>query len=136
MKGSLIRLALIVSIVGTAAAAFLIARSENEEARAAAAKPREIRIVAKDMTFYVNGIQTPNPTLRVKAGERIRLVLRNEDPGMTHDFSVKAWKVTTKTLTQKGQEDDVVFRVPKRRGETPYQCTPHPEMMKGSIQVE
>lgn len=136
MKGSLVRIALIITIVGTIAAAFLLARSENDEARAAAAKPREIRIVVKHMTFYVDGVQAPNPSLRVKAGERIRLVLRNEDAGMTHDFAVKAWQVATKTLTEKGQEDAVEFRVPKQRGEIPYQCTPHSEMMKGSIRVE
>ena len=138
MKGPLVRIALIVSIVAAAAAVWLpglvASRSGGEAERDP--KSREIRIVARDMTFYVNGVETPNPTLRVKAGEKVRLVLRNEDAGLTHDFAVQAWKVATKTLTEKGQEDSVVFRVPAQRGATAYQCTPHAEMMKGSIQVE
>ena len=51
----------------------------------------EIRLVVRDMNFYVEGESQPNPTLSVKAGEQVRLVLKNEDPGMQHDFVVKAW---------------------------------------------
>ena len=126
MRKSAVRL-MIVAAVAIAAAVTVLA---------AAAKPREIHIVAKDMAFYVNGDPTPNPTLRVKAGEQIRLVLRNEDPGMTHDFAVAAWEVATKTLTAKGAQDSVKFRVPKQRGTIPYQCTPHSQMMKGTITIE
>ncbi len=99
-------------------------------------RPREIRIVARDMAFFVDGDGAANPTLRVKAGEQVRVVLRNEDAGMTHDFAIGAWKVATRTLTRKGAESAVVFRVPAERGTTPYQCTPHSQMMRGSIQVE
>jgi plastocyanin len=98
--------------------------------------PREIRLVAREMAFFVDGDVTANPTLRLKAGERVRLVLRNEDAGMTHDFAINAWKIGTKTLTAKGEETAVVFRVPGERGTTSYQCTPHAQMMRGSIQVE
>ena len=49
----------------------------------------EIILVARGMTFYLDGEPgTPNPTLEVKAGERVRVVLRNQDRGMTHDFAV------------------------------------------------
>jgi plastocyanin len=99
-------------------------------------RPREIRIVVKDMAFYVDGDATANPVLRFRAGEEIRLVLRNEDGGMTHDFSVQGWKLATKVLREKGDEDSIRFTVPKQRGTIPYQCTPHSEMMKGTIQVD
>jgi plastocyanin len=99
-------------------------------------RPREIRIVAREMAFFVEGGADPNPTLRVKAGERVRLVLRNEDAGMTHDLAIGAWKVATPTLTAKGQEAAVEFRVPESRGTTPYQCTPHAQMMRGRVVVE
>lgn len=98
--------------------------------------PREIRLVAREMAFFVDGDGTANPTLTLKAGERVRLVLRNEDAGMTHDFAINAWKIGTKTLTAKGAEAAMVFRVPDQRGTTPYQCTPHAQMMRGRIQVE
>lgn len=101
-----------------------------------AAAPREIRVVAKDMAFFVEGDPAANPTLRFKAGERVRLVLRNEDAGLTHDLAIGAWKVGTKTLTDKGAESAIEFRVPDERGSTPYQCTPHAQMMRGTIQVE
>ena len=133
MKGTVVRIVLLI-VAAVAAAAWLpraVAFREPSEAA-----PREIRVVARDMTYYVDGEKTPNPTLRVKAGERIRLVLRNEDPGMTHDFAVAAWQLGTKTLTEKGEWDAVVFRVPEQRGTIPYQCTPHSEMMKGTISIE
>jgi plastocyanin len=98
--------------------------------------PREIRIVAREMAFFIDGGGAANPTVRVRAGERVRIVLRNEDAGMTHDFAIGAWKVGTKALTAKGEETAVEFRVPESRGTTPYQCTPHAQMMRGSIQVE
>ena len=49
-------------------------------------RAREVTLVARDMAFYLEGdTRTPNPTIEVKAGERIRVVLRNEDRGMTHE---------------------------------------------------
>lgn len=97
---------------------------------------REVRIVVRDMTFYVEGQDEPNPTLRVRAGEQIRLVLRNADPGMSHDFAVRSWRVMTPLLTARGAEAVVVFRVPQRRGSYTYSCTPHATIMQGNIQVE
>ena len=132
MKRSVVRVVLVVA-AAVAAAAWLprvVAFREPPD------PVREIRIVARDMTFYVDGNQTPNPTLRVRAGEQIRVVLRNEDPGMTHDFSVTAWDLATKTLTHKGEWDAVVFHVPAQRGTIAYQCTPHSELMKGTITIE
>src|SRR5262249_19859201 len=48
-------------------------------ARSRSAAVREVRLVARGMTFYADGGATPNPTLRVKRGEHVRIVLRNED---------------------------------------------------------
>ena len=131
MKNSVVRVLLVI-VAAVAAAAWLPRVVAFREP----AKPREIRMVAKDMTFYVEGDTAPNPILRVKAGEQIRIVLRNDDPGMTHDFAVKAWNLATKTLTQKGEWDAVQFRVPAQRGTIPYQCTPHSQLMQGTITIE
>jgi plastocyanin len=97
--------------------------------------PREVRLVARDMTFFVEGDLTPNPTLRFRAGERVRLILRSEDAGMKHDFIVKKWEVGSALLDGKG-ETVFEFRVPEQRGPEAYSCTPHPVMMRGTIEVE
>jgi len=97
--------------------------------------PREIVLVARDMSFYVDGVDAENPTLRFKAGEEIRLVLRNEEPGVTHDVAVSAWKVGTRRL-QARERDAVVFRVPDAPGRYEYLCNPHASMMRGIIEVE
>jgi plastocyanin len=95
---------------------------------------REIRIVARDMTFYVDGQPAPNPTLHARAGERLRIVFRNADVGMSHDFVVRPWRVNTRLLKGRG-EDAIEFTVPLTRGTYLYTCTPHAEMMSGMLVV-
>ena len=96
---------------------------------------REIQIVARDMTFYVDGRPEPNPALRVRRGEHVRVVLRNEDAGMKHDFVIPEWDVETKTLSGKGATS-ITFSVPDRATSGSYICTPHVSMMRGTIAVE
>ena len=92
-------------------------------------------MVARDMTFYLDGETDPNPTLRLHAGEEVRLVFRNDDPGMKHDFTIPGWGVVTKRVEGKG-EASVTFRAPEGPATLTYQCTPHSAMMKGTIAVE
>ena len=103
---------------------------------AASAAPREIRLIARDMAFYLEGRDEPNPTLKVRAGEQLRLVMRNEMAGMAHDLVITPWQVQTPMLQKKGEEAVVSFRVPDRAGTVTYRCTPHAEMMRGSISIE
>ena len=133
MKKSLGRSGFIVAAVLLAAALLPIVGASDDRATS---PPREFRLVAKDMTFYLEGHSTPNPTLRVRAGEQIRLVLRNETPGMSHDLVIKPWQVQTPMLATEGEEAAVSFRVPDRTGTETYNCTPHAEMMRGSITIE
>jgi hypothetical protein len=98
------------------------------------AGPREIRLVVRDMSFFIEGQETPNPTLHARQGERIRLVLSNTESGMSHDFRIDAWRVHTRVLKGKGK-DSVEFTVPQSPGSHEYRCTPHSEMMFGSIVV-
>ena len=120
-------------IIGIAAAAAtllpMLASSGSDDVR-------EIRLVVRDMTYYLDGQAEPNPTLTVKAGEQVRLLLRNDDPGMRHDFVVKGWAIGTRMLEERGEHDAVTFRVPAERGDQPYHCTPHAKMMRGTIRVE
>ena len=97
--------------------------------------PREIRIVVRDMNFYVEGHADPNPTLRLHAGETVRLVLRNEDGGMKHDFAIPAWRAATRRI-ESGEEASVTFRAPGRASSQTYKCTPHGAIMRGTILVE
>jgi plastocyanin len=100
------------------------------------AGPREIGIVVRDMAFYVDNGGEPNPVIALRPGEHVRLRLRNEDAGMRHDFTIKAWTVATRTLDDRGEEDIVEFTVPETRGTQTYQCTPHAKMMTGTVRVE
>jgi Cupredoxin-like domain len=133
-RHSLVRASLIVfAVVGALA---LIPRFAGDVLRGAddAASVREIHLVAKDMTFYVEGQDGPNPTLHARSGERIRIVLRNADIGMSHNFAIRSWSVNTRILKGKGQ-DSIEFTVPATRGTHLYSCTPHAEMMSGTIVV-
>ncbi len=96
---------------------------------------REITLIAKDMAFYLESdLKTPNPTLDIKAGERVRITLRNQERGIIHDFAVPVLK---KSLDQLGwnESDDVVFSAPKKPGTYQYECQPHRLMMRGTIRV-
>lgn len=96
---------------------------------------REIHLVVRDMTFYVEGHDVPNPTLHVRRGERIRIRLTNRDVGMSHDFGVRAWQRGTEVINGTGQAT-VEFVAPETAGEETYSCTPHGEMMRGTIRIE
>jgi plastocyanin len=96
---------------------------------------REMRVVVRDMNFYVDGQSAPNPTLRLRAGETVRLVLRNEDEGMKHDFAIPAWNAATKKI-ESGEEAAVTFRVPDEPSSQSYTCRPHSAIMQGTILVE
>ena len=97
--------------------------------------PREIRIVVRHMTFYLEGSGAANPTLRLRAGETVRLVLRNEDRGMKHDFTVPAWNAATPLIPVQ-REAEVLITAPARGSRATYHCTPHEETMRGTIIVE
>jgi plastocyanin len=97
---------------------------------------REITLVARGMAFYLEGDpNTPNPTIRLSAGETVRVVLRNEDRGMTHDFAVPALDEAL-GATDWDETEDVTFDVPATPGTYEYVCRPHMLMMRGTIVVE
>jgi plastocyanin len=97
--------------------------------------PREIVLVAKDMQFYLSGQSTPNPTLTLRAGEVVRVILRNEDAGMTHDFTVRGLRLALPAVEGRGQSSSAELRVPERPGRHEYACTPHALMMSGRVEI-
>ncbi len=127
------RVLLAAGIIGIGA---MLATLLPMRASSDSAGPRTLTLVVRDMTFYLEGNPEPNPTIVLKAGEQVKLHLRNEDAGMRHDFAVKAWDVTTRVLEDRGEEDTISFRVPDTPGTTPYICTPHAKMMSGTLRVE
>jgi plastocyanin len=137
---SLVKTFSIAAAGAVAAVVCAIALSAGGLSRASASESsgpaaREIHVVARGMTFYVDGRPEANPALRLRRGERVRIVFRNEDPGMKHDFVIPDWAVETKTLSGKG-ETSIAFSVPERATSGTYACTPHAAMMKGTIAVE
>jgi plastocyanin len=96
---------------------------------------REINLVVRDMTFYVDGdTDRPNPVLTLRRGERVRIVLTNDERGMTHDFAVPAFGAAT-SLVNWNEQDDVVVTAPDEPGTYEYVCNPHRLMMKGTLTV-
>jgi hypothetical protein len=125
------------SRMGWTAAAILLVCAATVAPRLASSKAepvRDIYLVARDMAYYADGRAEPNPTLRLSRRERVRVHLINRDPGMTHNFTVGAWHAATRLISE--GEATVEFAAPDEPGDTAYACTPHGEMMRGTIRVE
>lgn len=128
--GRPMRLRLLLPLLGLvlACGVGLSARTREE--------PRTITLTARGMAFYVAGDPTPNPTLVLRRGEKVRLTLTNQDRGMTHDFAVESLDLATDPLLRAGTATSLVFEAPGRPGESEYVCTFHDRMMKGVLKVE
>jgi plastocyanin len=97
--------------------------------------PREVLLVARGMTFILaDQPEVPNPVIPMHAGERVRLVLKNEAPGLLHDVAIPAWKIETSQI-RAGETTEVTFTVPNQPGRHGYRCRPHSEMMSGFVEV-
>ena len=96
---------------------------------------REVTLVVRGMAFYLeHDPTTPNPTIEVQAGEHVRIVLRNEDRGFTHDFAVPSLNTALDPINW-NESDDVVIDVPRTAGTYEYICRPHALMMRGTLRV-
>jgi plastocyanin len=95
---------------------------------------REIVLVARGMSFVDGRGDVANPDISLKAGERVRVVLKNEAPGLLHDFEIPAWNVAMDQLRD-GESGEVTFRVPDTPGRFEYRCRPHSAMMSGFVEV-
>jgi plastocyanin len=130
-RGSLGLLFVILAVVG----AFAVASSTAASRPA----PREITLVAEDMAFYLADAQgparEPNPTLVVRRGETVRLVLVNRDRGMDHDFVAGALEVATSLVPGDGSTTSAVFEAPTEPGRHEYLCSLHARMMRGVLEV-
>jgi plastocyanin len=98
------------------------------------AAPRDIVLVARGMAFYLKGSSTPNPPIEVTPGEALRITVRNEDPGITHAFSIAAVKASAPSIAS-GKSATVTLRAPSNTGRFDYLCPPHAQMMHGVFLV-
>jgi plastocyanin len=97
---------------------------------------RDIVLVARGMAFYLeNDPSTPNPAIHVKAGERVRIVLRNRERGMVHDFAVPAVEAALDPVRW-NEDGDVTFTAPSTPGTYSYLCRPHAALMRGLVIVD
>lgn len=95
---------------------------------------REVVLVARGMAYYLEGDSAPNPVIRLRAGERVRLTLRNEAPGFVHDLAVASMGVDVGPLAS-GEQQSATFTAPAASGRHEYVCRPHAVMMRGWIEV-
>jgi plastocyanin len=90
---------------------------------------REIVLDARDAAF-----DQDNPTLRLQAGERVRFVVRNTDPGVVHAITIPGLDSQVRTIAWGEQ---VTFEVTVPPGGTfQYVCPQHAPKMQGTIVVE
>jgi plastocyanin len=113
-----------------------LALSARTARQSGPAGPRDITLTARDMAFYLPGDSTPNPTIVVARGEKVRLTLVNQDLGMRHDFAVAALDLSTETLDKVGETTTLEFEAPDEPGRQEYVCSFHEQMMKGVLRVE
>ena len=98
---------------------------------------REVTLHARGMAFYFPGSDAPNPTLRVAAGERVRVTVVNDDPGVKHDLAMEKLGVAIAPLAVTvGSQSSATFEAPALPGRYPYVCTFHSQMMRGMLEVE
>jgi plastocyanin len=120
-----VRIGLLLAVIANAGAVVPHIVASREQVH-------EIRLVAKNMTYYANGNQDPNPPLRLVPGEQVRVIFRNDDRGMSHDFGIPTFGVGT-GIVEFGTEKSVTFKVPGNPSAATYICTPHSAMMSGRI---
>ena len=97
---------------------------------------REIHLVVRDMAFYLaDDPRTANPTIIVSAGETVRIVIRNDERGIRHDFALPIADASTRTL-EWSEQGEVTVTVPSQPGTYEYVCRPHRAMMRGVIKVQ
>jgi plastocyanin len=99
------------------------------------APSRDIVLVARGMSFVLEDApEVVNPPISLRAGERVRLVLKNEAPGLLHDIVIPDLGVEIEQM-RAGETRELTFTVPAKPGQHEYRCRPHAEMMRGVVDV-
>jgi plastocyanin len=99
------------------------------ESATAASEPREIVLEARDLAF-----DGDNPTLEFRAGERVRLVVRNTDTGVLH--SIRLPGIDDRVYHVRwGEQVEIEFTAPEAGG-FEYTCPQHAPKMSGRIVIK
>lgn len=98
--------------------------------------PREVVLIAQGIAFRLaDQPEQANPPLKIRKGETVKLVIRNEEPNkVLHCFIIGGLNVKTSRELATGESETLVF-TPKKKGVYAYACLLHP-MMAGKITVE
>jgi plastocyanin len=96
--------------------------------------PREIVLVVRNMAFYLEGSKEPNPAIVVKASEDVRIIVKNQDPGITHALAIASLRASIDRI-EPGTTQGIQFRAPGKPGRYVYVCPPHAQMMKGVLLI-
>lgn len=92
---------------------------------------REVLLEARGVKF--NGT---NPTLTARVGERLRITVRNAEPGpVPHDLRLVGPGTVASRLLQPGEEVTLELLL-TRPGRYAYACSLHPGLMDGVIEVQ
>lgn len=97
-----------------------------------------IEIVIEQMTFRTPDAGNPtsmvdNPTLRVRTGQTVEIVLRSLDPGMKHDLVIPDLDLRADAVSD-GETSTLRFTAPQP-GTYTYLCSMHPKLMRGAFIV-
>ena len=116
----------LLTVLITLLAATMIANPFSSSADATT--PREIVLEARDLAF-----DGDNPTLYAEPGERIRLVVKNREPGVLHSITLPGIDSEVRHI-EYGQEISFEITVPQG-GTYEYICPQHAPKMRGKIVI-
>lgn len=94
---------------------------------------KEVTLVAKEMAFYFEGSDLPNPTLKFQKGDHVRIHFINQDPGIAHDVVFPTWNISTGKVNF-GDQAQIELKVTSA-GQFEYLCSLHAAMMRGKLLV-
>ena len=90
---------------------------------------REVVLEARDVAFNAD-----NPTIEARPGERLRIVVRNTDPGILHSIQLPGIDDRLRHV-QWGEQIAFEFTAPED-GAFEYTCPQHEPKMRGKIRIE
>lgn len=97
--------------------------------------PLELTLRARSMSFHLDGEDGPNPHLVLPADRRIRLTFVNEEPGVEHDLTLPELGLRTRVLAGDGSRQTITLRTPAEATAARYECSLHPLMMRGELDI-